>query len=69
MNDRIAICANCDQTTRIDIHGKCTTCNSSSIMVIGNERAKSLSDVRVQTPGRRGNTLPFVLSKIQKRSA
>ena len=66
---RLGICADCDSTVLIDIHGNCKTCNSNSTMVIGNERAKSMHNVRNPINSGRRNSLLRLLPKVQTRSA
>lgn len=38
MLTRFAICANCDSTTRINLHGKCSFCGSDSIIILGTHK-------------------------------
>ena len=37
---RYAICANCDSTTVIDVHAKCTVCGSPNVVVLGTSENK-----------------------------
>jgi len=65
--DRLGICADCDSTRYINVHGNCKTCNSSSTMVIGNDRAKNLRSMRNKKVERRGNLLLPMFSASQSR--
>ena len=64
--DRLGVCADCDSTRYIDTHGNCKTCNSSSTMVIGNDRAKNLRSMRNKGAQKRGNLLLPVFSSTKK---